>query len=135
MKLSVAKNILTGAMVLSLALPAWAADEAKKDVSQEYKTRSKTEQTAAVEKQAQVNRLNGEIAFIDQTAKTVTVKAKRDGKEITVAALVDDHTGIRDGRSTKSLADLKVGERVRIYYEHQEKRDLARNILLQPSGK
>ncbi len=135
MKLSVAKNILAGAMVLSVALPAWAAGEAKKDVSQEYKTRLKTEQTATVEKPAQVNRLNGEIASIDQSAKTVTVKAKHNGKEITVAALVDDHTNITDGRSTKSLAGLKVGERVRIYYEHQDKRDLARNIILQPSGK
>lgn len=135
MKLSVAKNIVAGAMVLSMALPAWAADEAKKDVSQEYKTSSKTAQTAALEKQPQVNRLNGEIASIDHTAKTITVKSKRNGKEITVAAVVDDHTGIRDGKITKSLADLKVGERVRIYYEHQEKQDLARNILLQPSSK
>jgi Cu/Ag efflux protein CusF len=135
MKLSVAKNIVAGAMVWSMALPAWAADEAKKNVSQEYKTSSKTAQTAALEKQPQVNRLNGEIASIDHTAKTITVKSKRNGKEITVAAVVDDHTGIRDGKITKSLADLKVGERVRIYYEHQEKQDLARNILLQPSSK
>jgi hypothetical protein len=88
-----------------------------------------------VEKQTQVNRLNGEIASTDQTAKTVTVKARRNGKEITVAALVDDHTGIRDGRTSKSLADLRVGERVRIYYERQDNRDLARNILVQPRGK
>jgi Cu/Ag efflux protein CusF len=135
MKLSVAKNIVAGAMVWSMVLPAWAADEAKKNVSQEYKTSSKTAQTAALEKQPQVNRLNGEIASIDHTAKTITVKSKRNGKEITVAAVVDDHTGIRDGKITKSLADLKVGERVRIYYEHQEKQDLARNILLQPSSK
>jgi hypothetical protein len=133
MNLLAAKNILAGAMVLSVAVPALAAEEAR--VSQERLTTSKTEQSAAMENQTQVNRLNGEIAAIDQAAKMVTVKAKRNGKEITVAALVDDRTGIRDGRITKSLAELKVGERVRMYYESQGKRDLARNILLQPSGK
>jgi uncharacterized low-complexity protein len=127
MKLLAAKTILAGAMVLSVALPALAADERMPS--------AKTEQSAAMDKQIQMNRLNGEIAAIDQAAKIVTVKAKRNGKEFTVAALVDDQTGIRDGRIAKSLKDLKVGERVRIYYEHQEKRDLARNILLQPVAK
>jgi Cu/Ag efflux protein CusF len=115
-------------LVLSAAAPVLAA-------SDEAKASLKTGQIAAVEKQTQVNRLNGEIASTDQTAKTVTVKARRNGKEITVAALVDDHTGIRDGRTSKSLADLRVGERVRIYYERQDNRDLARNILVQPRGK
>jgi hypothetical protein len=115
-------------LVLSAAAPVLAA-------SDQAKASLKTGQIAAVEKQTQVNRLNGEIASTDQTAKTVTVKARRNGKEITVAALVDDHTGIRDGRTSKSLADLRVGERVRIYYERQDNRDLARNILVQPRGK
>jgi hypothetical protein len=127
MKSLAARTILAGAMVLSVALPAWAAEERMPG--------SKTEQNPAMEKQIQLNRLNGEIAAIDQAAKIVTVKAKRNGKEFTVAASVDDQTGIRDGKITKSLKDLKVGERVRIYYEHQEKRDLARNILLQPVAK
>ena len=133
MKLLAAKNILAGAMVLSVALPALAAEEAK--VPQERVSAAKTEQSAAMEKQGQLNKLNGEIAAVDQAAKMVTVKAKRNGKEITVAALVDDQTGIRDGRITKSFSELKVGERVRIYYENQGKRELARNILVQPSGK
>src|SRR5258706_3954297 len=99
MKLLAARTILAGAMVLSVALPAWAAEERMPG--------SKTEQNPAMEKQIQLNRLNGEIAAIDQAAKIVTVKAKRNGKEFTVVALVDDHTGIRDGRISKSLGDLQ----------------------------
>ena len=133
MKLLSANTILAGAMVLSVALPALAAEEAK--APQERMSAAKTEQSAAMEKPGQVSKLNGEIAAVDHAAKMVTVKAKRNGKDITVAALVDDQTGIRDGRNTKSLSELKVGERVRIYYENQGKRELARNILVQPKGK
>jgi hypothetical protein len=49
--------------------------------------------------------------------------------------VVDDHTRIREGKTDKSVADLKVGEHVRINYERQDKRDLAREILIQSNGK
>jgi Cu/Ag efflux protein CusF len=90
---------------------------------------------SAVEKHTEMNKLNGEIASIDRAKKMVTVKTKRNGKEITVAAQLDDRTAIMDGRNSKSFADLKVGERVRMYYERQDNRELARNILVQPSVK
>jgi len=116
------------ALMLAAGTLALAAND-------EVKSGSKPAQTAVVEKQPEMNKLNGEIASIDQAAKTVTIKAKRNGKETTVAALLDEHTAIRDGRNSKSFADLKIGERVRIYYERQGNQDLARNILVQPSGK
>ena len=103
--------------------------------SDETNPSSKPVPSAVVEKHTEVNKLNGEIASIDRAKKMVTVKAKRNGKEITVAALLDDQTAIMDGRNSKSFADLKVGERVRIYYERQDNRELARNILVQPSVK
>jgi Cu/Ag efflux protein CusF len=103
--------------------------------SDETNPSSKTMQTTVVEKHTEMNKLNGEIASIDRAKKMVTVKAKRNGKEITVAAQLDDRTAIMAGRNSQSLADLKVGERVRMYYERQDNRELARNILVQPSVK
>ena len=103
--------------------------------SDETNPSSKTMQTTVVEKHTEMNKLNGEIASIDRAKKMVTVKAKRNGKEITVAAQLDDRTTIMAGRNSQSLADLKVGERVRMYYERQDNRELARNILVQPSVK
>jgi Cu/Ag efflux protein CusF len=103
--------------------------------SDETNPSSKTMQTTVVEKHTEMNKLNGEIASIDRAKKMVTVKAKRNGKEITVAAQLDDRTAIMAGRNSQSLADLKVGERVRMYYERQDSRELARNILVQPSVK
>ncbi len=103
--------------------------------SDETNPSSKAVPSAVVEKHTEMNKLNGEIASIDRAKKMVTVKTKRNGKEITVAAQLDDRTAIMDGRNSKSFADLKVGERVRMYYEHQDNRELARNILVQPSVK
>jgi Cu/Ag efflux protein CusF len=96
---------------------------------------SKAMPAAVVEKHTEMNKLNGEIASIDRAKKMVTLKTKRNGKEVMVAAQLDDRTTIMDGRNSKSLADLKVGERVRMYSERQDNRELARNILVQPSVK
>jgi len=96
---------------------------------------SKTTPAAVVEKHTEMNKLNGEIASIDRAKKMVTLKTKRNGKEIMVAAQLDDRTDIMDGRNSKSFADLKVGERVRMYSERQDNRELARNILVQPNVK
>ena len=103
--------------------------------SDETNPSSKAVPSAVVEKHTEMNKLNGEIASIDRAKKMVTVKTRRNGKEITVAAQLDDRTAIMDGRNSKSFADLKVGERVRMYYERQDNRELARNILVQPSVK
>jgi len=103
--------------------------------SDETNPSSKAVPSAVMEKHTEMNKLNGEIASIDRAKKMVTVKTKRNGKEITVAAQLDDRTAIMDGRNSKSFADLKVGERVRMYYERQDNRELARNILVQPSVK
>ena len=100
--------------------------------SDETNPGSKTLPSAVVEKHTEMSKLNGEIASIDRAKKMVTVKSKRNGKEITVAAQLDDRTAIMDGRNSKSFADLKVGERVRMYYVRQDNRELARNILVQP---
>src|SRR5215831_7732495 len=81
--------------------------------SDETNPGSKTVPSAVVEKHTEMNKLNG--------------------KEITVAAQLDDRTAIMDGRNSKSFADLKVGERVRMYYVRQDNRELARNILVQPN--
>jgi Cu/Ag efflux protein CusF len=129
MKKNTIISTLSGFALLAVSgtLAVAASDEANPS--------SKTVQTTVVEKHTEMNKLNGEIASIDRAKKMVTVKAKRNGKEITVAAQLDDRTTIMAGRNSQSLADLKVGERVRMYYERQDSRELARNILVQPSVK
>src|SRR5215831_20604561 len=76
--------------------------------------------------------VSGEIVSIDPAKKVVAVKHKnRNGKDVTVVAVVDDHTKIREGKTDKSFADLRVGEHVQINYERQDKRDLAHEVLVE----
>jgi len=127
------KNMLISTVSgLALALVSGTVALAAGD---ETNPNSKAIPSTVVEKHTEMNKLNGEITSIDRAKKMVTVKTKRNGKEITVAAQLDDRTAIMDGRNSKSLADLKVGERVRMYYERQDNRELARNILVQPTVK
>jgi len=116
------------AMILVSGTLAIAAND-------EANPNSKAMPAPVVEKHTEMNKLNGEIASIDRAKKMVTLKTKRNGKEVMVAAQLDDRTAIMDGRNSKSFADLKVGERVRMYSERQDNRELARNILVQPSVK
>src|SRR5215467_3665013 len=124
------KNMLISTVSgLALALVSGTVALAAGD---ETNPNSKAIPSTVVEKHTEMNKLNGEITSIDRAKKMVTVKTKRNGKEITVAAQLDDRTAIMDGRNSKSFADLKVGERVRMYYVRQDNRELARNILVQP---
>ena len=113
------------ALMVAAAMPALAAGDAAE-------THPQAEQTLAIGKRAMQNRLSGEIVSIDPARKVVAVKHKnRSGNDVTVVAVVDDHTRIREGKTDKSLADLKVGEHVQINYERQDKRDLAHEVLVQ----
>jgi hypothetical protein len=113
------------ALIVAAATPAFAASDAAH-------AQSKVQQTVATGKRAMPHRVSGEIVSIDPAKKVVAVKHKnRNGKDVTVVAVVDDHTKIREGKTDKSFADLKVGEHVQINYERQHKRDLAHEVLVQ----
>jgi Cu/Ag efflux protein CusF len=113
------------ALMVAAATPAFAASDAAQ-------SHSRAQQTVAIGKRSMPNRLGGEIVSIDPVKKVVAVKHENhNGKDVTVVAVVDDHTRIREGKTDKSFADLKVGEHVQINYERQDKRDLAHEVLVE----
>ncbi|MCZ7625263.1 MAG: hypothetical protein C3F12_03405 [Candidatus Methylomirabilota bacterium] len=83
----------------------------------------------------------GETAMVRTVVGTVTavvpesntlVVAVPTGKTDTlvVGASVTDQTVIKEGRTTKRLADLKVGDRVWMQFERVESGDIARTIVI-----
>ena len=112
-------------LVVAVATPVFAAGNGAQSDSQ-------VQQTVAIGKRSMPNGLRGEIVSIDPTNRIVAVRHREyNGKDVTVVAVVDDHTRIKEGETNKSLADLKVGEHVQINYERQDKRDLAQEVLVQ----
>ena len=65
---------------------------------------------AAEKKAGKGMQVMGEVSNVDAKANTITVKSKK--KEVTVS--VDDKTAIMAGKEKKSLADVKVGDKVKV---------------------
>ncbi|MCL5022308.1 MAG: hypothetical protein M1497_02885 [Nitrospirae bacterium] len=95
--------------VLSLAGLSFAAEKAEAP--------AKAEKKAPVK----VNQVVGEVAAVDASAKTLTVKGRRG--EVTVSA--DDKTVVRVGREKKTLADVKVGDRAMVRYTEADGKNMA----------
>ena len=122
-------NLSALILVMAMSAPVMAS-------SPSAQTASKDKRVAAAEKRSKAVWVDGEVTAVDPAAKTVTLKAKSSkGKETTVAAMTDDHTRIQEGKANKSLSDLKVGDHVRLQYEHKAQGDLARQILVQTASK
>ncbi|MBW8876174.1 MAG: copper-binding protein [Acidobacteria bacterium] len=84
--------------------------------------------TAAGEKTSastkQYHRMHGEIASIDATAKTFTVKHGND----TSTFGTDNSTKYRGAGKEISIADLKVGDDVRVSFTEQEGQKIAARV-------
>ncbi len=86
---------------------------------------SKTQQQAArtsknTEKEVGVDRIvRGEVTHVESTATppTLTVRVKRGKQTDTVGVDVPSTAKITEGKATKTLADIKVGDRVWMRYD------------------
>ncbi|OGW23976.1 MAG: hypothetical protein A2X59_13520 [Nitrospirae bacterium GWC2_42_7] len=82
------------------------------------------EQTTA--KKAEKKQVTGEVTAVDAKANTLTVKKGKD--EVTVT--VDDKTKIMAGKDKKTLADVKVSDKVTVRYKIADGSNVAKSIEL-----
>ena len=109
--------------VLSVAGLSFAAEKAMKKEAAPAPMEEK-----AMEKKApaKVKWLSGEVSAVDAAAMTVTVK----GKKAEVALTVNDKTKIMMGKEKKTLADVKVGDKVSTKYSEVEGKNVAKSIAI-----
>ena len=119
-------------LVLAMGSPVLAASSEKAEPSHKVvKVATKAKKQAP-----RLHTFTGEVASVDQTANTVTVKSKtRKGKELTLGAKVNDKTVIKSGKATKTLADLKAGDKVSVKYRRTAEGDVASSILIRSMSK
>jgi Cu/Ag efflux protein CusF len=84
----------------------------------------------AAEKKAAAKHTVGNVAAVDETAKTITVK----GKKHEVMVSVNDKTKIMAGKDAKTLADVKTGETVSVKYKEENGKNIAESVDIH-SGK
>ncbi len=75
---------------------------------------------------AKVMSIAGEVKEVDATANTITVKSKK--KEVVLST--DGKTIIKIGKEKKALADLKVGDKVKVKYTEVEGGNVAKSIAV-----
>jgi len=83
---------------------------------------AKTEKKAP----AKVKQVTGEVAAVDAKANTLTVKGKKG--EVMVNA--DDKTTVKVGKEKKSLADVKMGDKVTVKYAEMDGKNVAKSIVV-----
>lgn len=88
------------------------------------------------EKETALDRfVRGEVTAVEPTAKTLTVKALRGKAPATVGVEVPDTATITQGKATKTLADLQVGDRVWMKYDRMRDKLVADQIRILKPGK
>ncbi|MGD0264190.1 MAG: hypothetical protein ABSD47_04425 [Candidatus Methylomirabilota bacterium] len=102
--------VAAGALTLGAGVALAATDASKTTASPE----ATTVQTA---NKAEVHRVRGEVTAVETGAKTMVVKAMEGKKALDVGVDVTDKTIIREGKISKKLDDIKVGDRVWMRYE------------------
>jgi len=125
------KKLVAVATALMLAVwlagPSLAADQEA--------AKSKPAAAHQVEKPA-VRTISGTVSAVEPEAKTFEVKVPRGKEEaLIVGASVTDRTVIREGKTKKKLADLKVGDHVWMKFERASSGDVAKMIVIKPEKK
>jgi len=77
-------------------------------------------------KPAKMARFSGTVQKVDETAKIVTIKGKKEEKTFTI----NDMTKVTKGRSKMALADLKEGTNVFVQYKSEEGKDVASTVTV-----
>ena len=122
--------IVSLVLVVSFAGLSFAAEKAadkKAPAMADKKAPAMEEKKApAMAKKATVKQVTGEVAAVDAMAKTITVKAKKG--ETTVTA--DDKTKVMMGKEKKTIADVKVGDKVTVKYSEADGKMVAKSVAI-----
>jgi len=102
--------VAAGVLTLGAGVALAATDTSKTAAS----PAATTVQTAT---KAEVHRVRGEVTAVEPGAKTMVVKAMEGKKALDVGVDFTDKTIIREGKASKTLTDIKVGDRVWMKYQ------------------
>jgi uncharacterized protein YxeA len=114
--------IVSVLFVLSVAGLSFAAEQKAAPAPAEKAAPAKAEKKAP----AKVKQASGEVAAVDAKANTLTVK----GKKGDVAVTADDKTSVKIGKDKKSLADVKMGDKVTVKYAEMDGKNVAKSIVV-----
>lgn len=77
-------------------------------------------------RKAGLHKISGEVAAVDATAGTITVKHKKG--DVTIS--VDAKTKVKAGKEKKSIEDVKAGEKVTVKYKEEDGKKVATAVYI-----
>ena len=110
--------LMTTLLVVAFGTAVFAASEA-------------TAQAEKKEADVKTHQITGEVAAVDASASTVTVKSKK----AEVVLHVTDRTKVTCGKEKKGITDLKVGDKVQAKYTEVEGKSTAKSIKIAEAPK
>lgn len=129
----IAAMVVAFMMIVSIGLLAFAAEEKKAPEAPKEEKKApepaKKEEKKAVEK---VMQAKGEVTAVDAKANTLALKTAKKG-DITLDVTAE--TKITSGKEVKSLADVKVGDKVNVKYVSKEGKNISTSIALKAATK
>jgi Cu/Ag efflux protein CusF len=78
-----------------------------------------------------VKQVTGDVAAVDAKAKTITVKGKKGDTVVTC----DDKTKIMMGKDVKTIADVKVGDKVSVKFSEADGKMTAKSVAIKAAEK
>lgn len=107
------------------AAPAEAKKEAAPAKAEAKKEAAPAAKAEAKKAPAKVQQVTGEVTAVDAKANTLTVKgAKGD------VALTADKATVKIGKDKKSLADVKVGDKVTVKFSEADGKNVAKSVAV-----
>jgi ribosomal protein S1 len=102
-----------------------------------FASEKKTTPTNTGEKKtaAKAKQMTGEVNEVDTKTMTLSVSKKIKGNTQVTMFSVNDRTKIMLADSTKSLADIKVGDKVKVKYTNADGKNIAKSISIKSSEK
>lgn len=89
------------------------------------------EPTKEAKKAYEKKQLTGEVTAIDTKANTITVKGKKGESTCEVTA----DTKIKAGKETKTLADVKVGDKVTCKHVEKDGKSVCKSLKIKTAEK
>lgn len=93
------------------------------------------EEKAMPAEKPKIKQVTGDVKAVDTKVKTVTVTKMVKGKAEETTVTVDDKTKIMMDKEQKTLADVKVGDKVTVKYKEVEGKNIAKSIAIKPAEK
>lgn len=84
---------------------------------------------------AKAKQITGEVKEVDTKTMTLSVFKKIKGNTQVTMFSVNDKTKIMLDNETKSLADIKVGDKVKVKYTNADGKNIAKSVAVKSAEK